>query len=83
MYGIALIPGNFSSKTALYEFCADAFALIVKNVNCIEMVTAARSEDSCIKSLHRNILHTWERGGAEEAKWRGIIQSVNGNKGKF
>ena len=45
---------------ALLKSCADAFALIVKNVNCIEMVTAARSKDNCIKSLHRNILHIWE-----------------------
>ena len=50
-----------SSKTACtFVILCRCFRLIVKNVNCIEMVTAARSEDNCIKSLHRNILHIWE-----------------------
>lgn len=52
-------------RALLYVILRRCFRLIVKNVNCIEMVTAARSEDNCIKSLHRNICIHGRRG-----RWR-------------
>ena len=54
---------------ALVKSCADAFALIVKNVNCIEMVTAARSKDNC-KNLCIEIFCIYGRG---RGRWNGEV----------